>query len=53
MHHQIDTLNSTGTPMAEFSSRLWHDLIDHATITPNGAFAFTFKWESNSSASAQ
>lgn len=45
MRHQLETLNSIGAPVTEFSSRLWHVLIDHATIAPTGEIMFTFKWE--------
>lgn len=45
MRHHLNTLNAVNQPVVEFDERLWHVLIDHATINPNGDITFIFKWE--------
>ncbi|MSS85429.1 recombinase family protein [Actinomycetaceae bacterium WB03_NA08] len=46
MRHHLNTLNAVNPPVVEFDERLWHVLIDHATINPNGDITFLFKWDS-------
>ncbi|AEI09219.1 prophage resolvase [Corynebacterium resistens DSM 45100] len=43
MRNYLDTLADITAPVELFDRRLWHVLIDHGTIEPDGSMAFTFK----------
>lgn len=44
MRHYLQTVTDINADqVAEFSPRIWHVLIDHATVEADGAISFTFK----------
>lgn len=43
MSNYLTTLTNLDAPVQLFDRRLWHVLIDHATITPDGTLSFIFK----------
>lgn len=44
MKHFVDSLAEVDRPVLEFDFRLWHVLVDHARVSPDGAIEFTWKW---------
>lgn len=43
VRNYIDTLTNIEAPVDAFDRRLWHVLIDHGTVYPDGQMSFTFK----------
>lgn len=44
MRHFVDSLAEVNGPVLEFDFRLWHVLVDHARVSPDGAIEFIWKW---------